>query len=166
MIRPRPWACRFRIAATARRSQFETAVRERYKTATPLSSWTMTPLQDAYGIVTPSGLHFERSHAGTAVIDPARHSLYVHGMVREPRKYAMRDLRRFPSLSRTAVHRMLGQHADRMVEADDADRAGHARPHLDLGMDRRAARDDPARGRRSQPGAKWLLAEGARRRPR
>lgn len=82
------------------RSQFETAVRTRFKTATPLSSWTLTPLQDSIGIITPSGLHFERSHGGTAVIDPAKHMLYVHGMVKQPRKFTMADLRRFPSLSR------------------------------------------------------------------
>ena len=82
------------------RSQFETEVRRRFKTPTPLSSWTMTPLEAGCGIITPSGLHFERSHAGTAVIDPSAHSLYVHGMVREPRKYSMKDLRRFPSISR------------------------------------------------------------------
>jgi sulfane dehydrogenase subunit SoxC len=82
------------------RSQFETSVRTRYKTATNLSSWTFTPLQDSIGIVTPSGLHFERSHSGTAVIDPAKHELYVHGMVQRTKKYSMRDLRRFPSISR------------------------------------------------------------------
>ncbi len=82
------------------RSQFETAVRTRFRTATPLSSWTMTPLQDSRGILTPSGLHFERSHGGTATIDPARHTLYVHGLVRQPRKYTMADLARFPSVSR------------------------------------------------------------------
>ena len=83
------------------RSQFETEVRTRFKTATPLSSWTLTPLQDSIGIITPSGLHFERSHGGTAVIDPAKHMLYVHGMVKQPRKFTMADIRRFPSLSRT-----------------------------------------------------------------
>ncbi|MFI4887530.1 MAG: sulfite dehydrogenase [Burkholderiales bacterium] len=82
------------------RSQFETEMRKRFKTATPLSSWTMTPLAKGCGVITPSGLHFERSHGGTAVIDPATHSLYVHGMVREPKKYSMQDLRRFPSMSR------------------------------------------------------------------
>lgn len=82
------------------RSQFETEVRQRFKTATPLSSWTFTPLQDSLGIVTPSGLFFERSHGGTAVIDPRKHTLFVHGLVARPRKYAMRDLKRFPSLSR------------------------------------------------------------------
>jgi sulfane dehydrogenase subunit SoxC len=82
------------------RSQFETEVRRRFKTATAQSSWTMTPLEAGSGIITPSGLHFERSHGGTAVIDPAKHSLYVHGMVREPKKFSMRDVRRFPSMSR------------------------------------------------------------------
>jgi sulfane dehydrogenase subunit SoxC len=82
------------------RSQFETEVRTRFKTATPLSSWTMTPLQDSVGIITPSGLHFERSHGGTAVIDPTKHMLYVHGMVKQARKFTMKDIRRFPSLSR------------------------------------------------------------------
>jgi len=82
------------------RSQFETEVRQRYKTATNLSSWTFTPLQESIGIVTPSGLFFERSHAGTAVVDPGKHTLYVHGLVARPRKYSMRDVRRFPSLSR------------------------------------------------------------------
>jgi len=82
------------------RSQFETEVRRRYNTATPLSSWTFTPLQDSMGIVTPSGLFFERSHAGTAVIDPGKHMLFVHGLVARPRKYMVRDLKRFPAISR------------------------------------------------------------------
>ena len=82
------------------RSQFETEVRRRFKTATPQSSWTMTPLESGVGIVTPSGLHFERSHGGTAVIDPAKHMLFVHGMVRTPKKFTMRDIKRFPAMSR------------------------------------------------------------------
>ncbi len=82
------------------RSQFETEVRERFKTATTQSSWTFTPLQKSVGIITPSGLHFERSHAGTAVIEPGRHELYVHGLVKQPKKFSMRDIRRFPSVSR------------------------------------------------------------------
>ncbi|MEO5694958.1 MAG: sulfite dehydrogenase [Usitatibacter sp.] len=83
------------------RSQFETEARMRFKTATQQSSWTMTPLEKSCGIITPSGLHFERSHGGTAVIDPAKHSLYVHGMVKNAKKYSMHDVRRFPSVSRT-----------------------------------------------------------------
>jgi sulfane dehydrogenase subunit SoxC len=82
------------------RSQFETEVRSRFKTATPQSSWTFTPLDKSCGIITPSGLHFERSHGGTTVIDPSKHFLYVHGLVREPKKFSMHDIRRLPSMSR------------------------------------------------------------------
>ena len=82
------------------RSQFEDAVRWRFPTATQESSWTMTPLEDSRGIVTPSGLHFERHHGGIPTIDPARHSLIVHGMCDRPLKYSMADLQRFPSVSR------------------------------------------------------------------
>jgi sulfane dehydrogenase subunit SoxC len=82
------------------RSQFETVVRWRYPTPTKQSSWTMTPLDGSFGIITPSGLHFERHHAGIPTIDSARHHLVIHGMVKTPKKYSMADLRRFPSVSR------------------------------------------------------------------
>ena len=82
------------------RSQFETEVRTRYPTATAQSSWTFTPLQNSVGIITPSGLHFERSHGGTATIDPSKHSLFIHGMVARARKLSMSDIKRYPSVSR------------------------------------------------------------------
>src|SRR5437016_9956264 len=82
------------------RSEFETEVRWRFPTATTISSWSMTPLDRSEGIVTPSGLHFERHHGGIPTIDPARHSLVVHGMVERPIKFSMADLKRFPSVTR------------------------------------------------------------------
>lgn len=82
------------------RSGFETEMRIRMPTPTPHSSLSLTPLEKGLGIITPSGLHFDRSHAGTARIDPSQHRLYVHGMVRQAKKFSMSDLRRFPSLSR------------------------------------------------------------------
>ena len=82
------------------RSQFESEVRWRFPTATKESSWTMTPLDAGHGIITPSGLHFERHHGGIPNIDPQRHTLIIHGMVGKPMKYTMADLMRFPSVSR------------------------------------------------------------------
>ena len=82
------------------RSQFESEVRWRFPTATKESSWTMVPLDKSKGIITPSGLHFERHHGGIPNIDPAKHMLVVHGMVDKPMKYTMADLMRFPSISR------------------------------------------------------------------
>ena len=82
------------------RSQFETEVRDRYATKTTQSSWSFTPLQHSMGIITPSGLHYERHHGGTATIDPAEHELFVHGMVNQAKKFNMAALKRFPALSR------------------------------------------------------------------
>jgi sulfane dehydrogenase subunit SoxC len=69
-------------------------------TRTSISSIAFAPLQSLFGIITPSGLHFERHHAGWHDIDPRQHRLMVHGLVREPKVYTMDDLMRFPSVSR------------------------------------------------------------------
>jgi sulfane dehydrogenase subunit SoxC len=59
-----------------------------------------TPLQNLFGIITPSGLHFERHHAGVPDVDPEQHRLMIHGLVRNPRIYTLDDIVRFPSVSR------------------------------------------------------------------
>jgi len=82
------------------RSQFENEVRWRFPTATKESSWTMTPLDKSKGMITPSGLHFERHHAGIPNIDPNKHTLIVHGMVERPMQFTVDQLSRFPSVSR------------------------------------------------------------------
>jgi len=82
------------------RSQFETEARVRFPTANENTSWSFTPLDKTLGNLTPSGLHFERHHGGIPTIDPAKHLLFVHGMVDGPRKYTMADLKRFPSVTR------------------------------------------------------------------
>ena len=69
-------------------------------TRTPHSSVAFTPLQSLFGIITPSGLHFERHHGGVPDIDPHQHRLMIHGMCRSPRIFTMDDLMRFPSVSR------------------------------------------------------------------
>ena len=82
------------------RSQFENEVRWRYPTDSLDSSWSMTPLASGHGMITPSGLHFERHHGGIPNIDSATHSLIIHGMVDKPLRLSMHDLRRMPSVSR------------------------------------------------------------------
>ena len=64
------------------------------------SSIAFTPLQGLFGIITPSGLHFERHHAGWHDIDPGSHRLMVHGLVATPRVYTLGELMRLPSVSR------------------------------------------------------------------
>lgn len=63
---------------------------------------SLTPLQDLHGIVTPSSLHYERHHNGVPLIDPARHSLLIHGLVDRPMVFTMDDLERLPAVSRLA----------------------------------------------------------------
>src|ERR1700730_17265926 len=51
------------------RSQFETEVRWRFPTANEYTSWSMTPLDQMMGTLTPSGLHFQRHNGGVTRID-------------------------------------------------------------------------------------------------
>ena len=63
------------------------------------SSISMTPLQDLEGIITPSGVVFERYHGGIPNVNPEQHRLIIHGLVERPLVLTMDDLRRFPSVS-------------------------------------------------------------------
>src|SRR6185312_6682293 len=60
-------------------------------------SWT--PLEDLEGIITPSGLHFERHHDGVPDIDPAQHRLVIDGRVRQPLMFTVENLLRYPMRS-------------------------------------------------------------------
>jgi len=84
------------------RSRHETAVRRYVPWLTPdrISSVSFTPLAEMHGIITPSGLHFERHHGGVPDIDPADYRLMIHGMVERPLIFTLEDLRRLPSVSR------------------------------------------------------------------
>lgn len=63
----------------------------------PTEGVSLTPLQNLHGIITPSGLVFERTHGGTAIINPAQHRLMIHGLVKRPLIFTMDDIVRFPS---------------------------------------------------------------------
>lgn len=85
-------------------SKYEAHVRRRrsdvLKNRQNFSDWSMTPLQHQHGIVTPNGLFFERHHNGTPDIDPAKHKLVIHGMVKQPLEFTMDALTRYPSVSK------------------------------------------------------------------
>ncbi len=84
-------------------SRFEKNVVRRdvpWLTASPESSVNFTPLHDLDGIITPSGLCFERHHGGIADIDPANHRLMIHGLVDKPLVFTMEDIRRMPRENR------------------------------------------------------------------
>ncbi len=86
-------------------SPFEANVQRRtvdWLTPDRIASISFTPLADLKGIITPSGLVFERYHAGIPAVDPHQHRLMIHGMVDRPISLTMSDLMRFPSTSRIA----------------------------------------------------------------
>jgi sulfane dehydrogenase subunit SoxC len=59
-----------------------------------------TPLQMLEGMITPAGLHYERHHNGVPDIDPDKHELMIHGMVRQPLVFNLNSLLRYPMESR------------------------------------------------------------------
>jgi sulfane dehydrogenase subunit SoxC len=83
-------------------SPFESNVQRRtvdWLTPDRIASISFTPLADLKGIITPSGVVFERYHAGLPAIEPAEHRLMIHGMVDRPLIFTMEDLMKFPSSS-------------------------------------------------------------------
>ena len=84
-------------------SKFESNVQRRQSpglTQTTQASVSFAPLQSLFGIVTPSGLHFERHHQGWWDIDPSKHRLMVNGLVKRPMVFTMDEIMRLPSVSR------------------------------------------------------------------
>jgi sulfane dehydrogenase subunit SoxC len=61
-----------------------------------------TPLQLSQGTITPNGLHFVVAQSGAPDIDPAKHRLVIHGMVKQPLMFTLDALERYPMVSRMA----------------------------------------------------------------
>ncbi|WP_295642080.1 sulfite dehydrogenase [uncultured Methylibium sp.] len=88
-------------------SRYESNVQRRQSpglTQTTQASVSFAPLQSLFGIVTPSGLHFERHHQGWWDIDPSKHRLMINGsdeaMLKRAMVFTLDELMRLPSVSR------------------------------------------------------------------
>jgi sulfane dehydrogenase subunit SoxC len=64
------------------------------------NSHARTPHHLLHGTVTPSSLHFTINHSGLPDIDPDKHRLVIHGLVKEPKIFSLEDLARYPMVSR------------------------------------------------------------------
>src|ERR1700748_3331191 len=71
-----------------------------YPEISPPTGSSRTPLHLLDGIITPSGLHYERHHNGVPNIDPTDHKLLIHGLVTRPLEFSMDALLRYPRISR------------------------------------------------------------------
>ena len=88
-------------------SEFEKNLQRRESpglTRVSAASVSFAPLQSLFGIITPSGLHFERHHQGWWDIDPSKHRLMINGsdetLIKRPMVFDMDALMRLPSVSR------------------------------------------------------------------
>jgi len=85
-------------------SRFEANVVRVFTTApgTTGTGASRTPHHLLDGTITPSGLHFERHHSGIPDIDPVRHRLLIHGLVKRPLVFTLETLARYRMESRIA----------------------------------------------------------------
>ena len=120
-----------------------------------------TPLHLLDGIITPSGLHFERSHSGIPDIDPDQHRLVIHGLVRRPLVFTVEALHRYPMESRIAFIECAGN--SQALNAPQAVPLGVAAIHGVFscaewtGVRLSTLLDEAG----VDPSARWLIAEGA-----
>jgi sulfane dehydrogenase subunit SoxC len=120
-----------------------------------------TPLHLLDGIITPSGLHFERSHSGIPDIDPEQHRLIIHGLVKRPLVFTVEALSRYPMHSRIAFLECGGN--SQALYAPQAQPLNVTAIHGLLGCQewtgvRLSTLLDEAG---VEPTARWLIAEGA-----
>ncbi len=123
-----------------------------------ISAAGRTPLADLDGIITPNGLFYERHHGGVPVIDPQQHRLMLHGLVDRPLIFTMEDLRRFPSESRVHFLECSGNPVyTRPYGKTASDVAGLLSCAEWTGVSLKLVLQEAG----LQPGAKWIVAEGA-----
>lgn len=143
-------------------SKFEKHVVRRdvsWLTASAESSVNFTPLHELDGIITPSGLCFERHHGGVADIDPAKHRLMINGLVEKPLVFNMDDIKRMPRTNRVYF---LECAANSGMEWRGAQLNGcqftHGMVHnvMYTGVPLKALLDEAG----LRPNAKWLMLEG------
>jgi sulfane dehydrogenase subunit SoxC len=122
------------------------------------SSTSRSPLAELDGIITPSGLFYERHHAGVPTIDPAKHRLLLHGMVSKPLVFSVEDLRRFPSVSRIHFLECSGNPVyKRPFGKTASDLVGLVSCAEWTGVTLKTVLEEAG----LKPEAKWVVAEGA-----
>ena len=120
-----------------------------------------TPLQALEGTITPNGLHFERHHNGIPDIDPARHELFIHGLVKRPLAFSVEALMRYPMESQIYFIECSGNSggyiAPQPAQTTPAGLNGLLSCSEWSGVRLRTLLEEAG----LESGAKWLIAEGA-----
>jgi sulfane dehydrogenase subunit SoxC len=120
-----------------------------------------TPLHLLEGMMTPSGLHFERSHSGIPDIDPDQHRLVIHGLVKQPLVFTLEALSRYPMTSRIAFVECAGNSGALNSPQPQALNVPAIHGLLSCsewtGVKLSTLLDEAG----VEPSARWLIAEGA-----
>lgn len=66
----------------------------------PRNQHARTPHHLLEGTVTPNSMHFSINHSGLPDIDPDKHRLVIHGLVRQPLEFSLDTLTRYPMVTR------------------------------------------------------------------
>lgn len=133
--------------------------RSKYERLQKITSTTAarTPLQDLYGTITPSDLHFERHHAGIPEIDPEKHELLIHGLVEQPLVLKLKDLKRYPSVTRICFIECSGNFRYGKREMTPQEVCGLTSQSEWTGVLLSTILEEAG----IKPQAEWFLAEGA-----
>jgi sulfane dehydrogenase subunit SoxC len=127
----------------------------------PSGSRARTPHQFLKGTITPNGLHFTIVHAGIPDIDPAQHKLLIHGMVKQPLLFDLDALSRYRMVTRVGFVECGGNSAplfsNEPIQADLQALHGLASCAEWAGVPLATLLDEAG----VEPGAKWIIAEGA-----
>jgi len=129
--------------------------------AEPRTQHARTPHHLLHGATTPNGLHFVISHAGDPDVDPDRHRLVIHGLVKRPLVFTLEALARYPMVSRVSFVECGGNSAPMFsrepIQASVQALHGLCSCAEWTGVPLSVLLDETG----IDPKAKWLIAEGA-----
>ena len=120
-----------------------------------------TPHHLLTGMITPSGLHYERSHSGIPDIDPDAHRLVIHGLVKRPLMFTLDDLGRYPLESRIVFLECAGNSGALFAKDPAAANVQAIHGLLSCQEWTGIRLSTLLQEAGVEPQAKWVLAEGA-----
>jgi sulfane dehydrogenase subunit SoxC len=124
------------------------------------NSHARTPHHLLNGTITPNPLHFSINHCGIPDIDPDKHKLVIHGMVKQPLEFTLETLSRYPLVTRPHFVECAGNSAPMFSNEPLQHPAGMLHGLVSnaewTGVPLSILLDEAG----IDPAAKWLVAEG------
>jgi sulfane dehydrogenase subunit SoxC len=127
----------------------------------PRTQHARTPHHMLHGTITPNQLHFTIIHNGTPDIDPDKHRLVIHGLVKNPQVFTVEALSRYPMHSRMSFVECGGNSAP-MFSKEPIQATAQALHGLVSNAEWTGVKLSTLLEETGiDPKAKWVIAEGA-----